>query len=65
MKKSSASLGALLFCVGAGGRLDGSIPEGACRFAAEGHMASIGPSALGAKGYGRCRGGGKGLGVRK
>ena len=29
---------------------DGSIPVGACRFAAEGRMASIGPSALGAKG---------------
>ncbi len=28
----------------------GSIPVGACRFAAEGRMASIGPSALGAKG---------------
>ena len=27
-----------------------SIPEGACRFAAEGRMASIGPPALGAKG---------------
>lgn len=26
------------------------IPEGACRFAAEGRMASIGPSAFGAKG---------------
>ena len=37
--------------VGTGtGAVLSSIPEGACAFGAEGHMASIGPPALGAKG---------------
>ena len=45
--------------MGAGGSWTAhlGIPAGACAFGAEGRMASIGPSALGAKGCGRCRGG--------
>ena len=41
-----------------------SIPEGACACGAEGHMASIGPPALGAKGCVRSAQGGRRLAVR-
>ena len=41
-----------------------SIPEGACACGAEGHMASIGPPALGAKGCVRSAQGGRRMAVR-
>ena len=50
MDKSCGLEGSGAFgAVGTGAVLS-SIPEGACAFGAEGHMASIGPPALGAKG---------------
>ena len=45
----SSACGAVGIGTGAWAALSG-IPEGACACGAEGHMASIGPPALGAKG---------------
>ena len=47
--EGSGTFGAVGIGTGTGAVLS-SIPEGACAFGAEGHMASIGPPALGAKG---------------